>query len=63
MRDISSILANERVNVLAVNTRSDPETVTARMALTLEITDVVQLSRVLDRINQLPNVAEARRKE
>ncbi len=63
LRDISSILANERVNVLAVNTRSDPETVTARMALTLEITDVVQLSRVLDRMNQLPNVAEARRKE
>jgi GTP pyrophosphokinase len=63
LRDISSILANEKVNVLAVHTQSDRESVTARMALTVEIADVVQLSRVLDRISQLPNVTDARRRE
>jgi GTP pyrophosphokinase len=63
LRDISSILANEKVNVLAVQTKTDPETVTSRMALTLEISDVMQLSRVLDRINQLHNIVEARRVE
>ena len=62
LRDITSILANEQVNVLGANTLTDRETSIARMGLTLEITDVVQLSRVLDRIGQLHNVVEAYRK-
>jgi GTP pyrophosphokinase len=62
LRDITSILANEQVNVLGANTLTDQETSIARMGLTLEITDVVQLSRVLDKIGQLPNVMEAYRK-
>ena len=62
LRDITSILVNEQVNVLGANTLTDQETSIARMGLTLEITDVVQLSRVLDKIGQLPNVMEAYRK-
>jgi len=62
LRDITSILANEQVNVLGANTLTDRETSIARMALTLEITDVLQLSRVLDKIGQLRNVMEAYRK-
>ncbi len=62
LRDITSILANDQVNVLGANTLTDRETSIARMGLTLEITDVVQLSRVLDKIGQLPNVVEAYRK-
>jgi GTP pyrophosphokinase len=62
LRDITSILANEQVNVMGANTLTDRETFIARMGLTLEITDVVQLSRVLDKIGQLPNVMEAYRK-
>ena len=62
LRDITSILANEQVNVLGANTLTDRETLIARMGLTLEITDVVQLSRVLDQIGQLHNVVEAYRK-
>jgi GTP pyrophosphokinase len=62
LRDITSILANEQVNVLGANTLTDRETSIARMGLTLEITDVVQLSRVLDKISQLHNVVEAYRK-
>ncbi len=62
LRDITSILANEQVNVLGANTLTDRETSIARMGLTLEITDVVQLSRVLDKIGQLANVTEAYRK-
>ncbi len=62
LRDITSILANDQVNVLGANTLTDKETSIARMGLTLEITDVVQLSRVLDKIGQLPNVVEAYRK-
>jgi len=62
LRDITSILANEQVNVLGANTLTDRDTSIARIGLTLEITDVVQLSRVLDQIGQLPNVMEAYRK-
>ena len=62
LRDITSILANEQVNVLGANTLTDRETSIARMGLTLEITDVVQLSRVLDQIGQLHNVVEAYRR-
>lgn len=62
LRDITSILANEQVNVLGANTLTDRETSIARMGLTLEITDVLQLSRVLEKISQLRNVMEAYRK-
>jgi (p)ppGpp synthase/HD superfamily hydrolase len=34
----------------------------ARMELALEVEDVEQLSRILDRISQLANVVEAKRK-
>ena len=62
LRDITSILSNAQVNVLGANTLTDRETSIARMELTLEITDVAQLSRVLDHIRQLHNVVEAYRK-
>jgi len=62
LRDIASVLANEQVNVLSANTQTDPETSIARMELTLEITDVLQLSRLLDKIGQLRNVMEVYRK-
>lgn len=60
--DVYTVLSNEKINVLASNTLSDPKMHTARIDVTLEITDIDQLSRVLGRINQLPNVMEVRRK-
>ena len=62
LRDITGLLANERINVIAVNTLSDKQDNTADMSLTLEIGDLDQLGRVLDQINQLPNVIQARRR-
>jgi len=62
LRDITSILANEQVNVLGANTLTDRDTAIADMSLTLEVTDVLQLARVLDKIGQLANVMEACRK-
>ncbi len=61
LRDITALLSNEKINVIAVNTRSDKREHIARMTLTLEISDLGTLSRVLSRINQLPNVTEVRR--
>jgi GTP pyrophosphokinase len=62
LRDITAILANEKIDVIAVNTLSDKVEHIARMQLTLEITDISQLSRVLAKIGQLPNVIEAHRR-
>jgi len=61
LRDITEVLSNDNLNVLAVNTMSDRKTYTANMTLTLDVTDVEQLSRALSKIEQLPNVMEVRR--
>ena len=63
LRDITALLSNEKINVLAVNTTSDKNDGKASMELTLEITDISQLSRVLSRIGQVPNVAEVQRRQ
>ncbi|MCY1295499.1 GTP pyrophosphokinase [compost metagenome] len=61
LRDVSQVLLNDRINVLAVNTRSDKEDNTAVMRLTIEIPGLDALGRLLARISQLPNIIEARR--
>jgi len=62
LRDITEILSNDKLNVIAVNTLSDRKTHIANMTLTLEVHDVEQLSRALSKIDQLPNVMEVLRK-
>jgi GTP pyrophosphokinase len=62
LRDITTLLANEGVNVTAVNTLSHQESHTADMILTVEIPDIDALSRIIARIGQLPNVTDVRRK-
>ncbi|MBT8116883.1 MAG: ACT domain-containing protein, partial [Gammaproteobacteria bacterium] len=62
LRDITSLLASEKINLTGANTRSDAQEGIAYMNLTLEIADISQLSRVLTRIGQLQNVISARRK-
>jgi GTP pyrophosphokinase len=61
LHDITALLSNEKINVTAVNTQSDSKTHQARMQLTLEIENLERLSKLLSRINDLPNVHEARR--
>ncbi len=63
LRDVSTVLAGERINVLAVQTVSDKGSSTARMELTVEIIDLQQLSRLLDKLGRLRNVIEAGRRE
>ena len=62
LKDLSTMLSVERVNILAVNTQTDPSTLEARMNLTLEIESLEELSRVLQRIGQLPNVLAVSRR-
>lgn len=62
LRDVTSILSNEKINVLSVNTQTNKQDYSVRMQLTLEIANIDELSRVLGRIGQLSNVTEARRR-
>ncbi len=62
LRDITVLLDNARVNVTAMQTLSDKGQHTVDMVITIEIKDFSELSRILARINQLPNIASARRK-
>ncbi|MFN2309206.1 MAG: GTP diphosphokinase [Gammaproteobacteria bacterium] len=61
LRDITAVLANEKVNVIGVNTYTDKQDAAAHMQLTLEIRDIGELSRVLSRLSQVSNVIEVRR--
>ncbi len=57
--EITSIINAEQVNVVAVNTRSYADGL-ADLHLTLEAHGLQQTSRIINRINTLPNVVEAR---
>lgn len=59
LRDITQLLAAERVNLLSVNTRSDRHQSTATLRLTLEVPGLNALSDLLSRIHALPNVMSA----
>ncbi len=61
LSDITSTLSDDKVNVLAVNTVSNKKEQTAKMAVTIEIRDLQQLTRIMDRIVQLRNVLEVSR--
>ena len=61
LSDVSALLSNEKVNVVAVNTRSDQGDNTASMSLTVEVDSLERLARVMNKIEQLPNVVKTRR--
>jgi GTP pyrophosphokinase len=61
LRDITSVLANEHVNVTGLQTHSNKSDGTASMQVTVEIGSLNALGRLLAKIEQQPNVIEARR--
>jgi RelA/SpoT family (p)ppGpp synthetase len=61
LRDIAGVVADEDINLSAANVVTRKKENMATITATLEITDIAQLSRVLAKIDQLPNVLEAKR--
>ena len=61
LRDVTSLFAGARINVLAINTQSVRQSHSATMRLTVEITDLESLARLLERLNRLENVISAKR--
>ena len=62
LRDVTMLLDTAHINVTAMLTASDKGQNTVNMTITLEIRDFAHLSHILARLNQLPNIASARRK-
>jgi GTP pyrophosphokinase len=59
MGDISTLLNNESINIADVNVKTNQNL--ADIKLIIEVRDIEQLSRILTRIENLPNVMEAQR--
>ena len=61
LSDITRTLSDDKINVVAINTMSNKKDQTARMAVTIEIRDLQQLTRIMDKLFQLRNVIDVTR--
>lgn len=59
MRDVSTMVSNEGISMSSANISTSNSL--AVFDLVMEVTDIGQLSRILSRLEALPNVLEARR--
>lgn len=62
LRDISSVLADEKISLLALQTKSDKKTMQAIMELSIEVPGLPALSRIISRLEQVANVTSVRRR-
>ena len=61
LRDISNVLADEEVSVLEVQTKTDKKKMQAVMELSVEVSGLPSLSRMISRLEQVANVTSVRR--
>jgi GTP pyrophosphokinase len=61
VRDISAVLADEKISIEQMTTNTNARENTADVALRVGVHGLEELSRVLSRIGALPNVVRARR--
>ncbi len=59
VRDVSTLIADEGINMLSMSSGTNKNL--AWVELVMEVRDLVQLSRILDRLENLPNVTEVLR--
>jgi len=63
VRDVSAALADEKISIHGMTTVTDKHDNVAHMRIGISISGLPQLSKVLARIAQLPNIISARRKK
>jgi len=61
LHDITSLLASEKINLQGANRHNDEDDC-AIMVLSIEVQHISQLSRVLDKLLQIPNIINAVRR-
>ncbi len=62
IRDISAVLADASVNIMDMQSRTDRKSMETVMKLSMEIPDLATLSTVITKLEQIPNVVSARRR-
>ncbi|MDM7861822.1 GTP diphosphokinase [Alteromonas sp. ASW11-36] len=63
LRDITTVLANQRVALLGVNSLSNKAEQSADIVLTVEVQDVSKLRKVMVSLKQIPDVYDVARKD
>jgi GTP pyrophosphokinase len=61
LRDITTLLANERVSVMGMKTHTDYKTLTAYIDLEMELLNLDSLSKVLSKLSQMNDVISVER--
>ena len=61
MQDVSTVLANQKINLLNINSNTNKAEQMVYTKLTIEIQKVDQLVVIIDKLSQLPNVQEVKR--
>ncbi len=61
MQDISTILANSKINLLNINSNTNKDEQMVYTRLTMEIESVDELVSIIDKLSQLPNVQDVKR--
>ena len=61
LNDIMALLADEQLRLLALDSRSETDTATLQLKLTVNVSGLPQLSRLLNRLAQVPGVHRAAR--
>lgn len=63
VRDVTALLAGEKLNIFSVNTYTDRKTLVAHMSFSIEISDLGELNKLLRQLSQLSNVIDVQRKQ
>lgn len=63
LTDITSVFTSEKVNVIEMTTRTNQKDQSVTMIVTAELTNIERMSQVINRVMQVPNVHEVRRKQ
>ena len=61
LRDLTDVLAVERLSIESMSTATNHDAGTAHVRLTVPVSNLEQLARVLHRLGAVPNVIQARR--
>ena len=61
LRDVSTIIANDRLSILGLSSQQDAQKQLTKMQIELEITNQEMLQRLLNKLMQLDDVLEAKR--
>jgi GTP pyrophosphokinase len=61
LNDVMALLADEQLRMLALDSRAEPDTGMLNLRLTVSVTGLAQLSRLLNRLSQIPGISRAAR--